>query len=216
MYLVKHTQKGGEPLVMKEVSLRGLTPQQRHSTLNEVEMLKKIDHPHIISFRDAFKVDNDNTLCICMEWASGGDLAGHIASMKKSGKRFSEAEVMVPTLPAHASRHTLAYNYQTVHSVCGLQHHQSSDSWSTTPQVLRITWQLTSALAHCHHELHMLHRDVKPQNIFLSAEKEGESSNPAPSAKRESIQPKTVASAQRSKHSQRPPQIPRITHAPAH
>ena len=39
----------------------------------------------------------------------------------------------------------------------------------TEAEVLRILWQLTSALAYCHHELHMLHRDLKPQNVFLSA-----------------------------------------------
>ena len=36
-------------------------------------------------------------------------------------------------------------------------------------EVLKIFWQLTSALAHCHHDLHMLHRDLKPQNVFLAA-----------------------------------------------
>ena len=35
-------------------------------------------------------------------------------------------------------------------------------------EILRIFWQLTSALAHCHHDHHMLHRDLKPQNVFLS------------------------------------------------
>ena len=36
-------------------------------------------------------------------------------------------------------------------------------------QVLKVFWQLTSALAYCHHDLHMLHRDLKPQNVFLAA-----------------------------------------------
>ncbi|KOO29325.1 serine threonine-protein kinase [Chrysochromulina tobinii] len=29
--------------------------------------------------------------------------------------------------------------------------------------------QACSALAYCHHKLFLLHRDIKPQNIFLSA-----------------------------------------------
>ena len=36
-------------------------------------------------------------------------------------------------------------------------------------EVLKIFWQLTSALAHCHHDLHMLHRDLKPANVFMMA-----------------------------------------------
>ena len=31
----------------------------------------------------------------------------------------------------------------------------------TEEEVLKIFWQLSSCLAHCHHELHMLHRDLK-------------------------------------------------------
>ena len=38
----------------------------------------------------------------------------------------------------------------------------------TEDEVLKIFWQLTSALAHCHHDHHMLHRDLKPQNVFLA------------------------------------------------
>ena len=39
----------------------------------------------------------------------------------------------------------------------------------TEEEVAKIFWQLTSALAHCHHDLHMLHRDLKPANVFMMA-----------------------------------------------
>lgn len=39
----------------------------------------------------------------------------------------------------------------------------------TEEEVLKIFWQLTSALAHCHHDHHMLHRDLKPANVFMMA-----------------------------------------------
>ena len=37
------------------------------------------------------------------------------------------------------------------------------------PELKRMAWELASALAYCHHELKLLHRDLKPQNVFLSA-----------------------------------------------
>eukprot|EP00966_Prymnesium_polylepis_P181986 4215758-Prymnesium_polylepis.1 len=54
VFLVQHAGKGGDSLVMKEVSLRGMNPRQRKETMNEVAMLKKVDHPHIVGFRDSF------------------------------------------------------------------------------------------------------------------------------------------------------------------
>ena len=37
-------------------------------------------------------------------------------------------------------------------------------------EVLKIFYQVCSALSYCHHDLKMLHRDLKPQNIFLTAD----------------------------------------------
>ena len=37
-------------------------------------------------------------------------------------------------------------------------------------EILKFTWQMTSALAYCHHDRRLLHRDLKPANIFISAD----------------------------------------------
>ena len=37
-------------------------------------------------------------------------------------------------------------------------------------EVLKIFYQVCSALSYCHHDLKMLHRDLKPQNIFLTGD----------------------------------------------
>jgi len=40
----------------------------------------------------------------------------------------------------------------------------------TEPEVLKILSQCVDALSYCHHTCHLLHRDLKPQNIFLTAD----------------------------------------------
>jgi len=112
-----------EPLVLKEVSMKGMNARDQKSTMNEVDILKRLDHPNIIAFHESF-VDGD-TLCVVMEYAPGGDLSHAIAMQKKTGKRFPETTV------------------------------------------LRYIAEIASAMAHCHHDLHLLHRDLKPQNIFI-------------------------------------------------
>jgi serine/threonine protein kinase len=124
VYLVRRNGEG-PAFVMKEVNLRGLPRAEMISAQNEVSVLKKLRHPHVIAIQEALVVDD--TLCIVMEYADGKDLDSLIAQRKKQGRPFSEAEV------------------------------------------LKIFWQLTSALAHCHHDLHMLHRDLKPANVFMMA-----------------------------------------------
>jgi len=125
VYLVQHQSAPDRKYVMKEVQLRGLPRAEMLSAQNEVSVLKKLKHPHIIAIEEALVVDD--TLCIVMEWAQGKDLGALVAQRKQEKRPFTEEEV------------------------------------------LKIFWQLTSALAYCHHELHMLHRDLKPQNVFLAA-----------------------------------------------
>ena len=125
VHLVEPVQ-GGERLIMKEISLRGQSRKQRQQTIGEVEILKKVVHPNAVAYRDSFTAGD--LLCICMEYAPGGDLAGLIKLKRLSGSRFTESEV------------------------------------------LKIGYELTSALAYCHHELHLLHRDLKPGNIFVGAD----------------------------------------------
>ena len=125
--LVYLVQRGNDDrkFVMKEVSLRGLPRAELINTQNEVAVLRKLKHPHIIAIEEALVVDE--TLCIVMEWAEGKDLSALIAQRKQQNRPFTEEEV------------------------------------------LKIFWQLCSALAYCHHDCHMLHRDLKPQNVFMAA-----------------------------------------------
>ena len=61
--------------------------------MNEVKVLQRLKHEHIVAYKDSF-VSDEEKLCIVMEWASGGDLASLISRKKKTGKRFSETEII--------------------------------------------------------------------------------------------------------------------------
>lgn len=80
-----------EPLVLKEVSLKGLTAKERKATMNEVAVLKRLLHDNIISFVSSEVIDG--SLCVLMEYAPGGDLAKLIVEQKKTGKKFPEEQI---------------------------------------------------------------------------------------------------------------------------
>jgi len=95
VWLVR-SSKDGSTSVMKEVTLKGLPPSEKQATLNEVKILKQLQHPNIIRYKDAFvdPTSRVESLSIIMEHASGGDLHTLIEQRRKSGGRFSEAEVL--------------------------------------------------------------------------------------------------------------------------
>ena len=45
VYLVRHTQKGGETLIMKEVQTKGQSQSEIRATKQEVAVLKRVNHP---------------------------------------------------------------------------------------------------------------------------------------------------------------------------
>ena len=47
-----------------------LTKTERHSAMNETQILSRVDHPNIISYYDNF--EEDGVLMIEMEYADGG------------------------------------------------------------------------------------------------------------------------------------------------
>lgn len=88
----------GSTLVMKEVSLKNLPTKEQRATKHEVRVLQAVKHPHCIAYMDSFvcaaTYREEAKLCICMEWASGGDLASLISQRKRLGKRFTEPEIL--------------------------------------------------------------------------------------------------------------------------
>ena len=59
----------GEPSVLKECDMAGLPQTEVEATLNEVRVLKRLQHPNIVAYKQAYI--RADTLCIEMEWAAG-------------------------------------------------------------------------------------------------------------------------------------------------
>jgi len=92
VYKVKR-KTDGKFYAMKKVKLPKLSQKERKNSLNEVRILASIQHPYIISYKDAFYDNNSRTLCIVMEFAGSGDLLNKIKSMKSRRKYFSEDKI---------------------------------------------------------------------------------------------------------------------------
>ena len=59
-----------------QVRLQGLSERDKLNALNEVRLLASIQHPNIVSYKEAF-IDKD-TLCLVMEYVEEGDLLAKI------------------------------------------------------------------------------------------------------------------------------------------
>ena len=122
VYLINHKIKS-MCCVLKKIDLKGLSEEEKKETYNEVNLLKKLDHPNIIKFIEVNK--SLRYLEIITEFAEKGDLYNQICIQKKNKKRF--------------------------------------------PEKIIIDWLVQSCQALKYiHSKHIIHRDIKPQNIFLS------------------------------------------------
>ena len=78
---------------LKKVKLLNLSEKEKENSLNEVRILASVNSNFVVSYKEAFFDEKDNTLCIVMEFADRGDLYQKIVQHKKSAKFFEESDV---------------------------------------------------------------------------------------------------------------------------
>jgi NIMA (never in mitosis gene a)-related kinase len=83
--------RDGQTYCIKKISVTHMTPKHQHDALQEVNILKKLDHPNVVKYYANFM--EDNCICIVMEYAQGGDLQKLIRSYRDRRKNFTEGEV---------------------------------------------------------------------------------------------------------------------------
>eukprot|EP00899_Mesostigma_viride_P019612 jgi/Mesvir1/27652/Mv07379-RA.3 len=110
-------------LVVKKLFTADLLQKERDAAMNEVAVLKSMNHPNIIGYYESY--ESQDALCIVTEFCEEGTLAGYIQRAKDNKEYF------------------------------------------TPEQCLDMFVQLLLALQHVHNSK-VLHRDLKPQNVFVA------------------------------------------------
>lgn len=118
----------GRVFVWKKICYENMTQQEKIQIVNEVNVLRKLNHRNIIKYIDRIIDKQNQQIYIVMEYCDEGDLGNILKKKKKLGLNIDEEDV------------------------------------------ISIFIQLLDALNYCHtRNNRVLHRDIKPQNIFMIA-----------------------------------------------
>ena len=92
-YLAKCDDQEDKKYVIKQIVMDGMTDQEKKEAFNEAVILKKLDHPNIIKFKEVFLQKKPvEALNIVTEFADGGDLGQKIENQKK--QPFTESQIL--------------------------------------------------------------------------------------------------------------------------
>ena len=79
----------GVEFVVKQIGLAGFSQTSRADILNEVCVMRQLEHPNVVAYEESFVLDDE--LSIVMEHLVGGDMGGVIKS--RDGEALPEEEV---------------------------------------------------------------------------------------------------------------------------
>ena len=91
VYLARDT-RNGKHYCLKQIQMETYSAEERANAQQEVEVLRTLDHPGIVRYREHFL--HGDSLCVVMTYCEGGDLAATIKRRAKKEDNFTEAEVL--------------------------------------------------------------------------------------------------------------------------
>jgi len=71
--------------------LEGLSDKEQEGCMMEVNLLKNLDHPNIVRYKESFVTKTQ--MAIIMEYCEVGDLAYHIKRKAAKEEQFNEMEI---------------------------------------------------------------------------------------------------------------------------
>lgn len=83
----------GQFYALKKIKFGSMTTRDKQNALNEIRILASLNHPNIVTYKEAFIDEGTSTLCLIMEYAEKGDLLQSIQNHKKNNTRFTEEEI---------------------------------------------------------------------------------------------------------------------------
>ena len=113
VYPVKRIEDGNL-YALKKVKIQSLSQKEKQNALNEVRILASVNSPFVISYKESFIDETDNTLCIVMEYADEGDLFQKITLYKKLHTTFEENDVWKIFIQITKGLHDL-HEYNILH-----------------------------------------------------------------------------------------------------
>ena len=90
VFKVQH-KENGQYYVLKLIDLGLLPPEKQNRAQKEVEILSKINHPHVIKYFDS--IIQGRKLYILMEYAPNGDLQNYISNSKSNKTPIEEKQI---------------------------------------------------------------------------------------------------------------------------
>ena len=113
VYTVKRIEDGNL-YALKKVKIQSLSEKEKQNALNEVRILASVNSPFVISYKESFIDETDQTLCIVMEYADEGDLFQKITLYKKLHTSFEENDVWKIFIQITKGLHDL-HEYNILH-----------------------------------------------------------------------------------------------------
>ena len=102
-------------VAIKVLRKKNMSEKELASVMDEVDLLRKVDHPNIVEYFETY--DDVNYLYLVMELCSGGELFDSHDKCLKEGKKYTErqaAEVIAKCLEALAHCHSLGITHRDI------------------------------------------------------------------------------------------------------